>query len=38
VPQGRARIRTQMSAGLSSEDVEFAIAAFTEAGRELLVI
>jgi glycine C-acetyltransferase len=38
VPQGRARIRTQMSAGLSAEDVEFAIGAFIEAGRELRMI
>ena len=38
VPQGRARIRTQMSAGLSAADVEFAIGAFTEAGRELRII
>ena len=38
VPQGRARIRTQMSAGLSADDVEFAIDAFTEAGRELRII
>jgi len=28
VPVGKARIRTQMSAALSSEDVEYAIAAF----------
>jgi glycine C-acetyltransferase len=38
VPQGRARIRTQMSAGLRPEDIEFAIAAFTEVGRELRII
>ncbi len=35
VPKGRARIRTQMSAALSDADVDFAIAAFTDAGREL---
>ncbi len=35
VPKGRARIRTQMSAALSEADVDFAIAAFTDAGREL---
>ncbi|MCE8053244.1 glycine C-acetyltransferase [Halomonas daqingensis] len=28
VPQGRARIRTQMSAALSRDDLEFALAAF----------
>jgi glycine C-acetyltransferase len=38
VPQGRARIRTQMSAALSADDVEFAIDAFTEAGKELRII
>jgi glycine C-acetyltransferase len=38
VPQGRARIRTQMSAGLSADDIEFAIDTFTEAGRELRII
>jgi glycine C-acetyltransferase len=35
VPKGKARIRTQMSAALSEEDVDFAIAAFSDAGREL---
>ncbi|MBY5361366.1 glycine C-acetyltransferase [Rhizobium leguminosarum] len=38
VPKGQARIRTQMSAAHSRADVERAIAAFTEAGRELGVI
>lgn len=38
VPKGKARIRTQMSAALSEADVDFAIAAFTEAGRELRII
>ena len=38
VPKGRARIRTQMSAALSDADVDFAIAAFADAGRELGVI
>lgn len=28
VPQGKARIRTQMSAALSRDDLEFALAAF----------
>ncbi|MBX5220298.1 glycine C-acetyltransferase [Rhizobium sp. NLR8a] len=38
VPKGQARIRTQMSAAHSRQDVERAIAAFAEAGRELGVI
>src|ERR1700690_2667459 len=38
VPKGRARIRTQMSAALTDADVEFAVAAFGEAGRELGVV
>ncbi|HZY68416.1 MAG TPA: glycine C-acetyltransferase [Devosia sp.] len=38
VPKGRARIRTQMSAALDDEDVDFAVGAFTEAGRELGLI
>ena len=38
VPQGKARIRTQMSAAHTSEDIDKAIAAFTAAGRELGVI
>ncbi|ACS57218.1 glycine C-acetyltransferase [Rhizobium leguminosarum] len=38
VPKGQARIRTQMSAAHSRVDVERAIAAFAEAGRELGVI
>ena len=38
VPKGQARIRTQMSAAHSVEDIDTAIAAFTEAGRELGVI
>ncbi|QWW66581.1 glycine C-acetyltransferase [Rhizobium sp. WYJ-E13] len=35
VPKGQARIRTQMSAAHSKADVERAISAFAEAGREL---
>ncbi|TXS89563.1 glycine C-acetyltransferase [Parahaliea maris] len=31
VPQGKARIRTQMSAALSSDDIEFALEAFGRA-------
>ncbi|MDH4073614.1 MAG: aminotransferase class I/II-fold pyridoxal phosphate-dependent enzyme, partial [Gammaproteobacteria bacterium] len=38
VPRGEARIRTQMSAGLSSEHVDRAIDAFATVGRELGVI
>ena len=38
VPKGQARIRTQMSAAHSGADIDKAIAAFTEAGRELGVI
>lgn len=35
VPQGKARIRTQISAAHSREDIQFAIDAFTEAKQEL---
>jgi glycine C-acetyltransferase len=35
VPQGKARIRVQMSAAHTRTDLEFAVAAFTQAGREL---
>ena len=35
VPKGKARIRTQMSAALSDEDVTFAIDAFKDAGRRV---
>jgi glycine C-acetyltransferase len=38
VPKGQARIRTQMSAAHSPEDIDAAIAAFTAAGQELGVI
>ncbi|HJW09097.1 MAG TPA: glycine C-acetyltransferase, partial [Holophagaceae bacterium] len=38
VPQGQARIRTQMSAAHTREDLDFAIAAFAKVGRELGVI
>jgi len=38
VPRGQARIRTQMSAGLSREQLEQAVEAFTEVGLELKVI
>ncbi len=38
VPQGQARIRTQMSAGLNRQQLDKAISAFMEVGRELKVI
>ncbi|PHR62614.1 MAG: glycine C-acetyltransferase [Robiginitomaculum sp.] len=38
VPKGQARIRTQMSAAHTSEQIDFAIVAFTKVGRELGVI
>ncbi|MEZ5499913.1 MAG: glycine C-acetyltransferase [Steroidobacteraceae bacterium] len=38
VPRDAARIRTQMSAALSREDLDAAVAAFASVGRELGVI
>jgi glycine C-acetyltransferase len=38
VPKGQARIRTQMSAAHSTEDIDRAVQAFAETGRELGVI
>ena len=38
VPKGQARIRTQMSAGLTRAQLDTAIEAFTDVGRELGVI
>jgi glycine C-acetyltransferase len=38
VPKGKARIRTQMSAALDDADVDFAVGAFEDAGRELGII
>jgi glycine C-acetyltransferase len=38
VPRGAARIRTQMSAGLTRPQLDKAIAAFTDVGHELGVI
>jgi glycine C-acetyltransferase len=38
VPKGQARIRTQMSAAHSTEDIDAAIAAFAAVGKELGVI
>jgi len=38
VPKGQARIRVQMSAAHTRADLEFAVAAFSKAGRELGII
>ncbi|MBK4217497.1 glycine C-acetyltransferase [Paracoccus caeni] len=38
VPHGQARIRTQMNAALTTEDLDRALAAFGKVGRELGVI
>jgi glycine C-acetyltransferase len=38
VPKGQARIRTQMSAGVTRKQLDMAIDAFTEVGRELNII
>ena len=38
VPQGRARIRTQMSAAHTDADIDAAVAAFTDVGREIGVV
>ena len=38
VPKGQARIRTQMSAALTSQDISLAVSAFEDAGREVGVI
>jgi glycine C-acetyltransferase len=38
VPQGKARIRTQMSAAHSDEDIDSAVAAFTEVATEMGVL
>ena len=38
VPEGQARIRTQMSAGLKTEQLDKAVTAFAEVGRELGII
>jgi len=35
VPKGKARIRTQISAAHSQEDLEFAVKAFIEVKQEL---
>ncbi len=38
VPKGQARIRTQMSAGLTRQQLDEAVEAFTAVGKELGVI
>jgi glycine C-acetyltransferase len=38
VPRGAARIRTQMNAALTQEDLDFALDAFAAAGREVGVL
>ena len=38
VPKGQARIRTQMNARLTRDDLDFALSAFAAAGRKLGVI
>ena len=38
VPKGQARIRTQMSAGHTVEQIEHAVAAFTRIGKDLGII
>jgi glycine C-acetyltransferase len=38
VPRGQARIRVQISAAHSREDLEFALEKFIKVGRELEVI
>ena len=38
VPEGRARIRTQMSSELTDADIDFAVAAFTDAGKSIRLI
>ncbi len=38
VPRGQARIRTQMSAALSPDDIDRAVAAFIKVGKGLGVV
>jgi glycine C-acetyltransferase len=38
VPEGKARIRTQMSAALTSSDIDRAVAAFRRAAEELRIV
>jgi glycine C-acetyltransferase len=37
VPRGKARIRTQISAAHSIEDMDFAIQAFSEVKKEFII-
>ncbi len=38
VPQGKARIRTQLSAAHTREQLDRAVAAFSKVGKELRVV
>ena len=38
VPQGQARIRTQMNAALTRDDLDFGLAAFEKAGKAVGVL
>ena len=38
VPLGKARIRTQMSAAHTDDDIDGAVAAFTQVGKEMAVV
>jgi len=38
VPKGEARVRIQVSAGLSTEDLDFAIEKFTKVGKEMGIV
>jgi len=38
VPKGAARIRTQMSAAHSDDDIDTAVTAFTKVGRQMDVL
>ena len=38
VPQGTARIRTQMSAAHTDDDIDVAVAAFTTVGRAMGIV
>lgn len=38
VPRGEARVRVQLSAALSTEDLDFALDVFVRAGHDLALI
>jgi glycine C-acetyltransferase len=38
VPKGAARIRTQMSAALTTQDIDKAVTAFADAGKTLGIV